>query len=65
MSESAAARASAATQPSAEAALARAAVSGEQNERRVEESTSTDATRHGAMTDAVCIVQRVDPPLAW
>ena len=65
MSESAVARMSAATQPSAEAALARAAVSGEQSEGRVEESTSTDATWHGAMSNTVCIVQRVDPPLAW
>ena len=47
-SESAAARTDAATQPSTEAVLARDAVSGEQSEGRFEDSTSTDATRHGS-----------------
>ena len=57
-SEDAAERTSAATQPSAEAALARAAVSGEQREGHFEESTIIDGRSTGAMSDAACIAQR-------
>ena len=45
--------------PSAEAALARAAVSDEQSEGRVERSTSTDERSTGAMDDGACIAKRV------
>ena len=57
-SESAVARASVATQPSAEAAHARAAVSGEQSKGPIEESTGTDGRSTGIMSDAACIEQR-------
>ena len=56
-SESAAVRTGAATQPSVEAALARAAVSGEQSEGRVEGSTSIGDRSTGG--DAACIAKRV------
>ena len=56
--ESAAWRTSAATQPSAEAALAQAEVSSEQSEGHFEESTSMDGRRSDAMGDAACIAQR-------
>ena len=49
---------SAATQPRAEAALARAADSGEQGKGRVEESTHTDERSTCAMSGAIYIAQR-------
>ena len=60
-SDSAAARTNAATQPSAEAALARATVSGEYSECWVKGSTSTDERSTGATSDAACIAQRARP----
>jgi hypothetical protein len=66
-SESAVVRASAATQPSAEAALARATVSGEQSEGLVKsrESTSTDERSAGDMGDDGASRSDGDPPPAW
>ena len=45
-------------QLSAEAALARAAVSGEQSEGHFEDSTSIDATRHGRHKRRTCVAQQ-------
>ena len=66
-SESAAARTSAAAQPSAEAALARAAVSGEQSEGPVEsrERTSAYERSKGDMGDDGASRSERDPPPAW
>ena len=60
-SDSAAARTGAVTQLSAEAALARAAVSGDHSEGHFEENTSIDERSTRAMSDAVCIAQRSRP----
>jgi len=46
------------TQPSAEAALAQAVVSGEQSKGRVEEGIATDKRSGGAMSDTTCIAQQ-------
>ena len=58
-------RTSAAKQPGTEAALARAAVSGEQGEGQLEESASTDVRSKCAMGDDVASRSEREPPPAW